>query len=174
MNPTTRRALFAAAAAVATGLGAGVGWQRWRPQSSAPEAADQLWAQTLVTPDGVATPLAGWRGQPTLVNFWATWCPPCVEEMPMLDAFYAQHADRCHILGLAIDQATAVRNFLKKQPMRYPILLAGAQGLPLTQTLGNQGGGLPFSVFLDASGQVSHTKLGKLSERDLQTWAQAF
>ena len=170
MNTISRRALFAATAAVATGLGAGFGWQRWRPQAAAPDAADQFWTQSFHTADGALTPVAGWRGQPTLVNFWATWCPPCVEEMPMLDSFYAQHAGRCHVLGLAIDQAAAVRSFLNKQSIRYPILLAGTQGLALTKVMGNEGGGLPFSVFLNASGAISHAKVGKLHESDLTEW----
>lgn len=170
MKPLTRRALFAATAVTAAGVGAGLGWQRWRPQAAATGATAALWESTLTTVDGVHTPLATWRGQPTLVNFWATWCPPCVEEMPMLDAFYRQHAGACHILGLAIDQAAAVRKFLQKQGVSYPILLAGAQGLNLSKILGNEGGGLPFSVFLDASGALTHSKVGKLKAEDLTNW----
>jgi thiol-disulfide isomerase/thioredoxin len=170
MKTTTRRAWFAASAIMALGLGAAVGWQRWRPQAPADGVAERLWASTLNTVDGVAAPLATWRGQPTLVNFWATWCPPCVEEMPMLDAFYQQHAGRCHILGLAVDQPKAVQRFLQKQPIQYPLLMAGSAGLSLSRDLGNEAGGLPFSVFLDASGAITKTKVGKISQNELDDW----
>lgn len=90
----------------------------------------------------------------------------------MLDGFYQQHVDRCHIIGIAIDQPEAVKKFLLKHPVRYPILMAGSAGLGLTRTLGNEGGGLPFSVFSNAAGDITHNKVGKLQAQDLSSWLQ--
>ena len=112
-------------------------------------------------------------GRPLLVNFWATWFPPCVEELPMLNAFQAAHGSRgWQVLGLAVDQTTAVRQFLQKLPLVFPVGMAGFAGTEISRTLGNQGGGLPYSVVFDRAGAVLHQKIGKLSEDDLAQWAQ--
>ncbi|MDD5029703.1 MAG: TlpA disulfide reductase family protein [Rhodoferax sp.] len=111
------------------------------------------------------------RGKPLLVNFWATWCPPCVEELPLLNAFYRQHAaNGWQIIGLALDQAAPVRRFLKQQPLAFPVALAGFAGVELSRSLGNINGGLPFSVVFDPSGTLVYRKLGKLSKADLQNF----
>ena len=112
------------------------------------------------------------RGKPLLVNFWATWCPPCVEELPMIDAFYRQHVGKSwQVLGLAIDQPSAVRTFLARTPVSFPIGLAGLEGTELGKSLGNASGGLPFSVVVSAAGQLLHRKIGRLSATDLSGWA---
>jgi thiol-disulfide isomerase/thioredoxin len=108
-----------------------------------------------------------------LVNFWATWCPPCIEEMPLLDSFFRQNSAKgWQLLGLAIDQPTAVRNFLQRSPVSYPIGLAGLGGSELSKTLGNSAGGLPFSIVLDADGRVLQRKMGRISQEDLAQWTQ--
>lgn len=152
----------------AVALGGVVSWRRF-----ALDAADSggVWQHSFAGLDDTVIALADFRGRPLLLNFWATWCPPCVEEMPMLSAFYAQARERgWDMLGLAIDQPEPVQRFLGKTPVSYPIAIAGFAGVDLTKALGNTQGGLPFTVVFDRDGSVSHRKLGQLKESDLAGW----
>jgi hypothetical protein len=91
--------------------------------------------------------------------------------MPMLDAFFRENGSNgWQVVGLAIDQPSAVRKFLSKTPVSYPIGLAGLQGTELVKNLGNTAGGLPFTVVVDAAGAISARKMGKLEPGDLQAW----
>jgi thiol-disulfide isomerase/thioredoxin len=164
-----------AAAAMAAGLGGS--WWRSRPAGNgniAPTGAADLWSLRFDQPDGGELVLANFRGKPLLVNFWATWCPPCVTEMPLLDQFQAQHRARgWHVIGLAVDSPTPVREFLTRQPMGFAIGLAGLNGVELARSLGNATGALPFSVVFDRNGAQLHTKLGMVKEQDLADWVRA-
>ncbi len=169
-----RRAMTIGIAAAAAALGAGVAG--WRSTLDAPAAgAEQaLWSQQWDRPDGGTVAAATFRGRPLLLNFWATWCPPCVEELPLLDRFYReQQAHGWQVLALAIDQPSAVRQFLQRQPLSFPIGLAGFGGTDLGRQLGNDNGALPFTVVFDRAGRIAHRKLGQLKPQDLQAWAQA-
>jgi hypothetical protein len=92
----------------------------------------------------------------------------------MIDAFWRQHAPKgLQVLGLAIDQPSAVRRFLERQALGFPVALAGLGGTELSRTLGNATGALPFTVFLSADGRIYSKKLGQLSPEDLRAWAAA-
>lgn len=173
MNLNRRTLWMTGVAAAAGAAGAGVAWWRYRLQPVANEAEAVFWSSQFEGPQGEALDLAGWRGKPLLVNFWATWCPPCVEELPMLNAFYRANAARgWQVLGLAVDQPSAVRGFLQKMPLDFPVGMAGLAGTQLSRTLGNPTGGLPYTVVMGASGAVLHRKIGKVSEADLTQWGQ--
>lgn len=102
----------------------------------------------------------------SVINFWATWCGPCVEEMPELDKLSKTLAP-ASVIGVAIDNATNVKGFLEKTPVTYPIALAGLEGTDLMRELGNQQGGLPFTVLIDKNGKLLFTKMGKTNEKEL-------
>jgi thiol-disulfide isomerase/thioredoxin len=167
-SPTRRKALVAGAAL--TGVAVGVGLAMWKYRLAKPEdgALASLWGLELELPSGGVYKLAKLRGRPLVVNFWATWCPPCVEEMPLLDAFYRQHAAKgWQMVGLAADNANAVNKFLGKTPVSFPTPLAGLAGIELSRTLGNLSGGLPFTVVLGSQGDIALRHMGKLSDEQI-------
>ena len=171
-----RRAVLGGVAALAAGFGAGVAW--WQSQKKVVVAAPVqepfagFWAQQWNTPTGSVLKMADLRGAPLLINFWATWCPPCVEELPMIDRFYQQQQSKgWQVLALAVDNLTAVKQFMQKTPLSMPIALAGMDGIEWGRSLGNIAGGLPFSVVISPQGAVVQRKLGQLHQADLDAWA---
>nr|WP_315238883.1 TlpA disulfide reductase family protein [uncultured Albidiferax sp.] len=171
MMAASRRRLMAGVAAAAGLAGAGVAWWKYQPAPMLSGVEEALWKLSFDTPQGAPVPMQTLRGRPVLLNFWATWCPPCVEEMPMLSRFFQEHAvNGWQVLGLAVDQPSSVRSFLQKTPVSYPIGMAGLGGTELGRSLGNLAGGLPFTVVLGSEGTVLHRKMGRVSPADLQAW----
>jgi thiol-disulfide isomerase/thioredoxin len=171
-EPRRRTLLYGGIGAAALISGAGVALLR-RTSGTPSQVDPSFWQMSFDTPSGSALAAQTFRGRPLLLNFWATWCPPCIEEMPLLDTFFRQNSAKgWQLLGLAIDQPTAVRNFLQRSPVSYPIGLAGMGGTELSKTLGNVAGGLPFSLVVGADGLVLQRKMGRVSEGDLAQWAQ--
>lgn len=165
-----RRSLLAGGATLAALAGmAGLWWGRQDRQDA--DALAVFWAQSWETPDGRTLLATEWRGRPLLLNFWATWCPPCVEELPLLDEFFLSGREQgWQVLGLAVDQPSAVRAYLARQPLSYPVGLAGLGGSELARALGNRQGGLPFSVLFRRDGSLAGRQLGRLSRQELQRW----
>lgn len=174
-----RQLMLGGVAAAAALSGAGVAWWQFQPHgvpasAAGPGAApDPFWSQSFDTPDGASLALVGFSGKPLLVNFWATWCPPCIEELPLLDRFYQENKSKSwQVLGLAVDQPSAVRAWLQRKPLGFPVAMAGFSGTELSKSLGNLSGGLPFTVVFGASGQLLHRKSGKVTPEDLAQWVQ--
>ena len=173
-----RRNLLYIGAAAAAGLaGVGAAWFKHEPQKlttgQTTAVEDALWAMSFDTPDGQPQPMISFRGKPLLLNFWATWCPPCVEELPLLDAFYQeQKAKGWQVLGLAVDQPSAVRKWLQAKPLTFAVGMAGLGGTELSKSMGNLAGSLPFTAVFGASGALLHRKTGKVSQEDLTKWAK--
>jgi thiol-disulfide isomerase/thioredoxin len=172
-----RRVAVGAVAALAGSVGMGVAW--WQSGRAAGAAASEpssepfpgFWAQQWQTPTGAMLTMSTFRGKPLLINFWATWCPPCVEELPLLNRFYQQHQSKgWHMLALAVDNKAAVQQFLGKMPLSMPIAMAGMDGIEWGRSLGNLTGGLPFTVVLSAEGAVVQRKMGQVHQADLDAW----
>lgn len=169
----SRRGWVAAAAGFAlTGVGAGLAWRTSYRQSHAlSEAEAGFWQQQFAQLDGAMLAAASLKGKPLVLNFWATWCPPCVEELPLLNAFFTENKVKgWQILGLAVDQAAPVSRFLAQSPLVFPIALAGFPGIEVSRSLGNLSGGLPYTVVFGSAGTVLHRKMGRLTPDDLRAW----
>jgi thiol-disulfide isomerase/thioredoxin len=166
---TRRSALMAGVAALAGVAGLGIALWRGRAPAPAPEAA--LWALRFDQPAGGQLALSAFRGRPLLLNFWATWCPPCVSELPLLDRFQREQPD-WQVAGLAVDNRAPVVEFLGQHPVGFAIGLAGNGGIELARQLGNSGGGLPFTAVFDRQGRLAERKLGVIAPADLQAWVK--
>jgi len=118
-----------------------------------------LYAQSFASLDQGEVAMRGFLGKPLVVNFWASWCPPCVKEMPDLQALSETHPE-VGFVGLAVDTQVNVRRFVQKTPVSYPILISGHGGIERMRDLGNRQGGLPFTVLFDAQGRVRQQILG--------------
>ncbi|ELQ06265.1 redoxin protein, partial [Xanthomonas translucens DAR61454] len=130
-------------------------------------------ALRLPTLDGGTLTLAQFRGRPLLVNVWASWCEPCVREMPELDRLArAQPADGLQVLGIALDRPEDVRAFLQRIPIAYPIALEPPGPADASVRLGDTQGLLPYSVLIDANGRIVRQKLGPFAPGEAERWAQ--
>ena len=171
-----RRQLLLGAIVGVGAAAAGLGGFLWRQggQRLEPDASGGLWAMRFPRPEGGELEMAGLRGRPLVLNFWATWCPPCVKEMPELDRFHRAWAGAgWRVVGLAVDAPTPVREFLARAPVGYAIGLAGFEGTELARRLGNERGALPFTVVFDATGRIVQRKLGETHYDELVAWAKA-
>jgi thiol-disulfide isomerase/thioredoxin len=176
-----RRDLAVGAVALAAAA-AGGGFAFWNnTRKAAAEEADasdapvDLWAQRFERPEGGELVMADLKGKPLVLNFWATWCPPCVKELPQFERFSQEFAAQgWQVIGVAIDSPAPVRDFLARVKVTFPIGLAGFQGTDLSRSLGNTQGALPFTVVIDRVGNVVERKLGETSFEDMAAWAAKF
>jgi thiol-disulfide isomerase/thioredoxin len=167
-----RRGLIVAAGIGVGAVAAGTGWSVWRARSGNSEVEGSLWSSSFETPAGARLEMATLRGQPMVLNFWATWCPPCVREMPALDRFAREFGSvGWRVVGLAADNAQPVRDYLARTPVSYAIGLTGFAGIELSRQLGNLSGGLPFTLLFGRRGNVLQRRMGETSYEQLTQWA---
>jgi thiol-disulfide isomerase/thioredoxin len=135
-------------------------------------AADLL-AASFTDLTGKPKSLRDWSGRVLLCNFWATWCAPCREEIPMLVGLREKYlAKGLEIVGVAVDSVPSVLQFMKETPISYPVLVGGFETTGLLRKLGNSAGGLPYTVLLDRNGAIAYRKLGEAKQTELEAQLQ--
>ncbi|MES2535121.1 MAG: TlpA disulfide reductase family protein [Pseudomonadota bacterium] len=160
---------FAAIAVIFAGIGIYFGIQRLEPEAPHNAAVANFYSQSMPDAQGTMRALSQWKGKTLVVNFWATWCAPCVDEMPELVALQTEVASKnTQIIGIGIDSAANIREFGSKYKISYPLYSAGMVGTDLSRQFGNQAGGLPFTVLITADGKVKKTYLGRLNMKELR------
>ena len=176
----TRGAKLAIVIAAGVGLIAGLavrlaGWSQPATPIASAAAAGVAGLMTAQLPDtnGQKQTLEQWRGHVLVVNFWATWCAPCRQEIPEFIKVQEKWASRgVQVVGIAIDDDDKVRPYAAQLKINYPILIAGFDGIELARQAGNRLGGLPFTVILNRKGRLAHTQLGEVNEQKLEGLVQ--
>lgn len=129
----------------------------------------ELQSFSLPDTEGNEHNIAEWKGKVLVINFWATWCPPCLEEIPLFMETQESHKRRgLQFIGIAVEEAEPVREFSGKLKINYPILVAGMSGLSLSATLGNLAGVVPFSVVVNRDGRIVHRHPGILAPAQIR------
>jgi peroxiredoxin len=176
MNPTEpkpapllsrRRVLTFGLLGLAAAGGALTAWRGSGPTpgESAPAWRDAEWKDG----QGQVIDLSEWRQRVVLLNFWATWCPPCIEEMPELSDLHTRYWGRGFgVFGIGIDSATKIAQFQAKSPVSYPLAVGGLEASELARTFGNLGGMLPFSVLIDRRQQIVQRLPGRVKLAPLE------
>jgi peroxiredoxin len=162
-----------AVALVALATGVGVAWWHFAPAAGG-ASAQPLFEQTFKNLDGGTEAMSRLRGRVVVVNFWATWCPPCVEEMPDLQRVHDEFDARgVTVVGLGIDSPAAMRRFRDEHKLSLPLYAAGAGGSELARALGNQSGALPYTVLVSRDGRIVRAHLGQIRPAELRRWLEA-
>lgn len=149
----------------------------WLGRAAAPPAnphaiqasSGAIYSASFTDMAGVPQALGKWQQKLLVINFWATWCGPCKEEMPILAKLQQKYASQgLQIIGIAADSALNVNNFVQKTPINYPLLPDEAQAIDFSRRLGNRAGLLPHTVVVAPGGITLHTQLGAISEREFE------
>ena len=142
--------------------------------TQAPPAADSMAAAQFLPqfqlPDieGVERAANEWEGRPRVVNFWATWCPPCRREIPLLIELQAQYGNDLQVIGIAIDDMSEVRDYAADTGFNYPVLVGQQEAVALGNAVLSDWIGLPFTAFVDAAGRIKKVHVGELHRQQAQ------
>jgi thiol-disulfide isomerase/thioredoxin len=169
---TRRKTLIMLGLAGAAALGGGFfyGHSRRQAAAEAGESAATLLALSLPDLAGKQESLGQWRGKLLVVNFWATWCVPCREEMPEFVRAQEEFGVKgLQFVGIAVDEGDKVRRFAEEIGLNYPALIGGYGAMELSKTLGNRLMALPFTVVVGRDGAIAHTQLGPLRSEQLRS-----
>lgn len=168
MKPGVKWLLVAFVALIAAWAGFAINRSSLVPDPESEKAAVQLLGMAFTTADGQTKKLADWQGRILVVNFWATWCQPCREEMPEFSRAQDEYGSKgVQFVGIAIDEAANVVEFSKKEPVTYPLLIAPAEMPGLIAKLGNQQQALPFTIIVSRDGKLFSSHLGRLTKENL-------
>lgn len=141
-----------------------------KDQNNSHFSTQSLFNAHLPNEDGVKQALSQYHGKVIVLNFWATWCPPCREEMPELSELHQEYqAKNLVVLGIAIDELSQVKTFTQDTPVSYPLFAAEEEGMGLSSGLGNDKGVLPYTVIINSDGQVTKTYFGRITKPLLET-----
>ena len=155
------------ASAALLALAGGVALAVW---DRAPRDASALFSLSLPDTAGRQQSLSQWRGKVVVVNFWATWCAPCREEMPEFVRAQREFGPRgLQFVGIAVDEPEKVVQFAKELGLNYPALMGGYGAIELSKTLGNQLSALPFTIVIDRTGALVRTQLGPFKSDKLRS-----
>lgn len=155
---------------IGAAIGIYAGNKHTTPKPPKNAAVQQLTALSLLDSQGNMQKLSQWQGKFLLVNFWATWCAPCVQEMPELSTLQKDFSkNNVQLIGMGIDSPGNIADFAKKYQISYPLFVAGMEGTELSRQLGNQAGGLPFTVLIGPDGSVLKSYLGRLNIAQLRS-----
>jgi thiol-disulfide isomerase/thioredoxin len=164
-----KSALGLAIAALALAAGFGLHQALVAGDQASARAQEALLAATFRDLEGKPQALSQWRGEVVVLNFWATWCAPCVEEIPMFVELQKRYRDRGLVfVGIAIDRKDPVVEFANKMGINYPVVLGDTEAISLSRELGNSAGGLPFTAIIDRQGKLVKSVTGMLNEAKLE------
>lgn len=172
---TAGKVVLAIVLAGTLSIGFAVLSQRWLgegpgvPQSAglkrpASDRLDRLPSFRLPDLAGNELDSGAWGGKVVVLNFWATWCPPCLREIPLLAEAQRAHPGALQVVGIAIDTREEVAGFLAEHPAAYPMLIGGVEAVEMSRRLGNRMQGLPFTVVFDRSGKRVYAQVGELTQ----------
>jgi thiol-disulfide isomerase/thioredoxin len=158
---------------------AGVGYHLWSrgggtgPGMDTPEVVERVLRAQLADVKGTSRSLEQWRGSVLVVNYWATWCAPCREEIPVFVRLQERYGSRgLQFVGIAIDQPDQVAAFAREFRINYPLLLGGAEAIELLRQVGNRAGVLPYTLVIDRKGNLVNRESGGLKEARLERLIQ--
>lgn len=154
---------------VFAGIGIFAGNRHTEAKAPQDGAVQKLMSLALADSQGTVQKISQWQGKILLINFWATWCAPCVQEMPELSALQKELSkNNVQLLGLGIDSPSNIKEFAAKYGISYPLFSTGMEGTELSRQLGNHAGGLPFTLLIAADGSIAKTYLGRLKMDELR------